>query len=174
MKRSAACPALAVLAALVAGCGPAREQTWADRDETLGELLAARAELSLYEGAPPVISHEVAALGRDRCANCHAPGAYDNGDRVASPRPHPAWGDCRQCHIERRGAGVFQPSLFKPLRWQPLGDRQSGIAPPMIPHHIQNREHCAICHIGAQAHPALRSAHAYRPQCRQCHVRMVR
>ena len=56
MMKFAACLTLAVVAALVAGCGPAGEQTWAGRDETLNELLTVRAELSLYEGrlaAPP-------------------------------------------------------------------------------------------------------------------------
>ncbi len=157
-------------ASLLAACGNSGEPTWADRDESLSQHLAARYRLSLYDGAPPVIPHDVARLGRQNCFNCHDAGSYDNGERIASPRPHPAWGDCRQCHLERRSTNTFRLSTFEPLRWPAAGHRQNEIAPPMIPHHVQNREECAICHIGAQAHPALRAAHGMRSQCRQCHV----
>jgi len=143
-------------------------------DLPLAQLLSARNDLRLYDGAPPVIPHAVSGLGRDNCANCHAPGAYENADRVGSPRSHPAWGDCRQCHVERRAVSTFRPSNFDPLRWPAQGHRQTPISPPMIPHHLQNREDCAVCHIGAQAPTALRAAHGFRAECRQCHVAMRR
>jgi cytochrome c-type protein NapB len=116
----------------------------------------------------------VVRLGRENCLNCHDASSYDNGERIAWPRPHPPWGDCRQCHVERRETDAFRLSTFEPLRWPAQGTRQSAIAPPTIPHHIQNREDCAMCHIGIQAHPALRAAHGLRSQCRQCHVPGVR
>ncbi len=165
--------ALLLTAGFSLSCSAAYQQTWVDRDHTLEELRAARADLSLYDGAPLVIPHGIVSLGRENCLNCHAPGSYDNGERIASPRPHPAWSGCRQCHLERYSSNIFQPSDFQPLRWQAQGHRQSKIAPPMIPHHIQNRQDCAICHIGYQAHPALRAAHGYRAACLQCHIRQV-
>jgi|GEM_PF-1014524 len=168
---------LALLPALLilSGCSPAPDTVQAVNARlTLDELLSARNDLRLYDGAPPVIPHEVAGLGRENCANCHTPGAYENADRVGSPRSHPAWGDCRQCHVERRAIASFRSSAFEPLRWPARGHRQTPISPPMIPHHLQNREDCAICHIGAQAPAALRAAHGFRPGCRQCHVAMRR
>jgi len=172
--KSAAILVLISMAVFLAACGDSGQATWAERDESLPELLAARDGISLYDGAPPVIPHEVVRLGRQNCLNCHDAGSYDNGERIASARPHQAWGDCRQCHVERRSTGSFRLSSFEPLRWPALGHRQSEIAPPTIPHHVQNREECAICHIGAQAHPALRAAHGLRSQCRQCHADGVR
>jgi len=155
----------AALLALLAGCssapGPAREQ-----------FLNLRNSLRLYDGAPPVIPHAVGTLGREDCSNCHTPGAYENADRVAPPRSHPAFGDCRQCHVERRASTVFQANTIQPLRWPANGHRQSEISPPMIPHHIQNREDCVVCHVGAQAPAPIRAKHGFRSECRQCHVAM--
>jgi len=164
----------AVLAGLLAGCSaPAQDQQQAtEAGPSRAELLAARQALRLYDGAPPVIPHRVESLGRENCANCHEPGALDNPDRIAPPRTHPAWGDCRQCHVERKTTKVFVNNEVTPLWWPARGARQTPISPPLIPHHIQNRENCALCHIGAQAPAALRAAHGYRPECRQCHVPM--
>jgi cytochrome c-type protein NapB len=159
-----------VVAGLFTGCGSPASEAWAERSQPRRELSRIRDERRLYDGAPPVIPHDVAPLGRENCRNCHAPGSYQNGERIASPRSHPAWGDCRQCHIGRHTTAVFRQSAFTPLRWPATGHRQTAIAPPMIPHHIQNREQCAVCHIGAQAHPALRAKHGLRSQCRQCHL----
>lgn len=159
--------------AFLTGCASEPEGSWgAMRAQTLSQFVKARNALRLYDGAPPVISHQVAGLGRENCLNCHAPGAYDNAERVASPRSHPAWGDCRQCHVERDIAEVFRQTNFEPLRYRAKGRRPTAISPPMIPHQLQNREDCALCHIGEQAHPAIRAQHGYRSQCRQCHVAM--
>ncbi len=161
---------LAILGVLLAGCSSAS----AEKESSRAELLAARRALRAYDGAPPVIPHGVESLGRTECSNCHEPGALDNADRIAPPRSHPAWGDCRQCHVERKTEKVFVENEVSPLWWPVRGARQTSISPPLIPHHIQNRENCAICHIGAQAPAALRAAHGYRPECRQCHAAMQR
>ena len=108
-----------------------------------------------------------------RCLNCHAPGATDNAARIATPRSHPAWGDCRQCHVERQTTAVQVSNRFEPLRYPARGHRQTEIAPPMIPHTPQNRESCSTCHIGEQAPAALRAAHGHRANCQQCHVATV-
>jgi len=160
----------ALLSIVLAGCSSAPREALGVRDDPLGTLLAARNSLRFYDGAPPVIPHEVAGWGREGCLNCHMPGSTENGERVAAPRSHPAWGDCRQCHVERRTTEPFFETDFTPLRYASRGPRQTPISPPLIPHLIQNREDCAVCHIGAQAPTALRAAHGGRPNCRQCHL----
>lgn len=165
--------ACAVLLVTLAGCSQAPDSTLGVRNDPIDELLAARNELRFYDGAPPVIPHAVAELGRQRCLNCHAPGATDNAARIAIPRSHPAWGDCRQCHVEQHTTTVQVANNFEPLRYPATGHRQTPLSPPMIPHTLQNRESCAICHIGEQAPAALRAAHGQRANCRQCHVATV-
>ena len=123
-----------------------------------------------YDGAPPTIPHRVAELGRENCLSCHRPGSLANGQRVGPPRSHPAWGDCRQCHVEQQTSTLYRTNAIVPLRWPARGFRHSEIAPPMVPHGIQNREDCAVCHVGEQAHPVLRVGHGNRQHCRQCHL----
>ena len=163
---------LAIAATVLCACGGVDAQTslydperWESRDE----LLAQRKELRAYDGAPPVIPHSIEKLGRYDCASCHTPGSSDTVS-VGPPRSHPAWGECTQCHAQRRTKERFRESTFEPLWWPSVGGRQSAIAPPTVPHHTQNRGDCAVCHIGAQAPAVLRAEHGMRPNCRQCHV----
>lgn len=165
---------LFIMAALNLGCSSAGEQSWGDRNITLAELRLYRAELSLYDGAPLVIPHEIDSLGRENCLNCHAPGRLDNGERIALPHPHSDWKPCRQCHLERVNSSEFAANNFIPLRWPIQDGRLSETGPKRIPHHIRNRENCALCHIGAQSHAALRADHGYRASCLQCHVTRVK
>lgn len=141
-----------------------------DRLDSRADLLAARRQIRAYDGAPPVIPHEVAERGRENCNSCHTPGATSNPDRVGPPRSHPAWGDCRQCHVETHATGAFVRSDLDPLWWPAAGSRLYASAPPTIPHALQNRQICEVCHIGAQAPAALRAAHGMRENCRQCHA----
>jgi len=159
-----------ILLALCLSCGSAYEQTWGVRSETLEELRFYRAGLSLYDGSPLTIPHGVSSLGRENCLNCHEPGRLDNGERIALPHPHSDWNQCQQCHLERINSSEFAASNFVPLRWRTRDDLRVETVPGMIPHHIQNRENCAICHIGEQSHTALRADHGYRPSCLQCHL----
>lgn len=155
------------------GCGRAKQPGWLDRSETLEELGVYRAGLSLYDGAPLVIPHAVESLGRENCLNCHAPGSLENDERIALPHPHTDWIQCRQCHVERSSSEQFAASDFQPLRWQTRSVSRKGNVPLMIPHHVQNRENCSVCHIGDQSHPALRAGHGYRASCLQCHLQQV-
>ena len=162
----------ALVALLLCACGPSETQSninAPDQWSSVEQLLAARRELRAYDGAPPVIPHSVTELGRSDCGSCHTPGSSDTVT-VAPPRSHPAWGTCTQCHVEQQKTGRFQSSTFEPLWWPASGTRQSEIAPPTIPHHIQNRENCAACHIGQHAPSVLRAAHGMRPNCTQCHI----
>lgn len=159
--------------ALLAACGGGGSDLglYAPDELTSREdLLAARREIRAYDGAPPVIPHEVSKRGRQDCNGCHTPGSTDNAERVGPPRSHPAWGDCRQCHVESVAARPWRENELEPLWWPAYGTRQSEIAPPTIPHMLQNREDCAVCHIGEQAAATLRAGHGLRPNCRQCHV----
>ena len=163
----------AAVVLLLAACSSPAPDIWAARkDVPLQRLLAERNANRFYDGAPPVIPHQVAALGRENCESCHTPGGYENADVIAPPRAHAAWGGCRQCHVERRTTAVYKETTFEPLRYPVRGHRQGPLSPPMIPHNLQNRENCAICHVGEQAPAALRTAHEYRPACRQCHIAM--
>jgi cytochrome c-type protein NapB len=163
---------LAMVAILLSACGPGQAQSdlnnperWESRDE----FLSSRKELRAYDGAPSVIPHSVTDLGRNNCAGCHTPGASDTVT-IGPARSHPAWENCTQCHVERQTAGSFRASTFEPLWWPAAGTRQREIAPPTIPHHIQNRENSAVCHIGEHAPAVLRAGHGIRPNCSQCHV----
>ena len=158
-------------AAALFSCGAEQSKlydpdAWASKPALLEHRRASRA----YDGAPPVITHEVSSLGRRDCNGCHTPNASANGDRIGPPRSHPAWGDCRQCHVEQHADQSFRQSSLEPLWWPASGSRLYASAPPTIPHHTQNREECAVCHIGEQAPLAIRAGHGMRENCRQCHV----
>lgn len=139
-------------------------------DPTREQLLANRAVGRAYDGAPPVIPHQVVVLGRTNCDGCHVPGDTSNASRIAPPRSHQDWGECRQCHVEQLVSESFVASHLEPFRNAPEGTQQTAIAPPMIPHSTQGREQCAICHMGEQAPAALRAPHEMRPNCQQCHL----
>jgi cytochrome c-type protein NapB len=161
------------LTALLLACAAQAEPEWTYGADSPEEFRQLRADRRAYDGAPPVVPHEIAALGREECLNCHQAGSVENADRIAPPRSHPAWGDCRQCHIEQAVDSVFQATSFEPLRWPSQGSRLYASAPPTIPHTRQNRQDCEVCHVGAQAHPVLRTSHEYRQNCNQCHVASV-
>ena len=173
MMAGATIAASVALTVVLVQCGKEMAGAWEVRREAMREELATlRASTRAYDSAPPVIPHAVQSLGRENCLSCHAPGSPANASRIASPRSHPAWGDCRQCHVERHSRLVFRETSFEPYREPAWGHRQYAGAPPMTPHAIQNRNNCSICHVGEQAHPALRAKHEFRPNCAQCHVPM--
>lgn len=161
-----------ILAALAGACGGGSDLGLYDpaRWDSKEELLAARRELRAYDGAPPVIPHEVAGRGRENCNSCHTPGSVENDQRVGPPRSHPAWGDCRQCHVESHAEAALVHSNLEPLWYPASGSRLYAAAPPTIPHATQNRQLCEVCHIGDQAPAALRASHGMRVNCTQCHA----
>ncbi len=155
----------------------------ADHDEFWHQRLGSAPRLSnrlqpsalrAYDGAPPIIPHGVASLGRQSCLSCHATGAAVSADhrRRAPVTPHPERLACTQCHVPRRDDGLFRESTFAaappiapPARAQPL-------SPPYIPHRLQDRERCRVCHIGPGARAELVPPHGDRPACLQCHVHL--
>ena len=173
MNAKLRCLLAACLGGLLAHCSTGAGAGWEYRPSDAGALRAERLARRAYDGAPPVIPHRVRAIGRENCLSCHDPGSRDNDQRVAAPRSHPAWGDCRQCHVEQRTDADFQANVFEPLWWPSSGPRLFETSPPLVPHPVQNREQCETCHIGVRAHPALRAQHGHRPNCEQCHAALV-
>ena len=137
--------------------------------------LRARANRRAYAGAPPVIPHQVAARSAESCLVCHQHGQRV-GDRVASPMPHPLYVNCLQCHgpppppaLSASESGV-PPSTFRGQA-EPLQGARAGVgSPPVIPHATRMRENCLACHGPQGGTPALRTTHAWRVNCRQCHA----
>ncbi len=155
-------------AALLAGCGSAP-------DERAGQapvVRPERAEIRAYHGAPPVIPHEVEALGRENCMACHGPGQQASGLVIAPVTPHPEWTQCNQCHVPALAEGVFAANTLKALEEPVRVDMPGPFLPPYIPHRVDNfrEQSCETCHIGVQAAPELRPSHGPRVNCTQCHV----
>lgn len=141
-------------------------------------LLEQRASRRAYDGAPPVIPHEVDATSVAACLGCHANG-MDMGDRVAPAIPHAPFTSCTQCHAQTQPGPVFAAldpasslsagNTFQGLAAEPFGPRASEAAPPQIPHTTRLRENCASCH-GVNGPANIRSPHLDRPSCTQCHA----
>lgn len=159
-------PILALLVAL-AGCTAPREEPASPEAEARARTRHAR---RAYDGAPPVVPHAVAALGREECLACHQEG-LDLGDEGLAPRtPHPERVVCLQCHVEQaEGATVFVANRFEGARHAARGTRASVLAPPTVPHPRQGREQCLGCH-GENGGSPIRTPHPERVLCLQCHV----
>ena len=122
-----------------------------------------------YDGAPPTIPHEVAALGRQDCLACHLDGdAVSDGQR-AKATPHPELERCVQCHLEQGTSAAFVASDFDGGVY-PMGERAHGEAPWLIPHPLTLRENCLGCHGPDGDEAALRTDHPERFRCQQCHL----
>lgn len=123
-----------------------------------------------YDGAPPVIPHAVAALGRQDCLTCHREG-IDLGEEGIAPRtPHAERANCQQCHVEQlEGKALFVANSFAGLRHPSAGTRAYPGAPPTVPHPRGGRENCIGCH-GASGGSPIRTPHPDRVNCLQCHV----
>lgn len=133
---------------------------------------APREELRAYHGAPPVIPHDVKASGRENCISCHQPGQQAQGRVVAPVTPHPDWGQCAQCHVERTVDTLFTENMLTALEEPTSVDMLTPFLPPYIPHRLDNDrdKSCETCHIGPQARTDLRPNHGPRTNCTQCHV----
>lgn len=122
-----------------------------------------------YDGAPPLIPHEVENLSSDDCLGCHEEGLDLGEDGLAPATPHPQFTNCQQCHLAQQEASSWVANTFQGWRNPPRGTRSLATAPPTIPHSIQMRENCLSCHGDLGGAP-LRTSHGERTNCRQCHV----
>jgi len=150
----------AIFAGLLIACGE-------DDPNTVGRA---------YAGAPPTIPHKIEALGRGNCLSCHKLGLHlrfeDSPALTAPATPHPYRSACRQCHVRRNTGKIpFGENLFSGAIYEHRGTRAHPLAPPRIPHRLQNRNNCLACHgnLGRESTPT--SPHTERSQCIQCHVR---
>jgi nitrate reductase (cytochrome), electron transfer subunit len=157
---------------LVADLPPAAElsnETDADRERVIAE----RAKLRAYDGAPPSVPHAVTQQTMD-CAACHVRGAVV-GDKLAPRMSHAMHVSCTQCHVPVADPRPLQPliptpendfvGMAAPLR----GERAWAGAPPTIPHTTQMRSECNSCH-GPGGKVGLRTPHPMRTSCTQCHT----
>ncbi len=125
-----------------------------------------RADLRMYEGAPPVIPH---ALHNRKCLDCHAQGMLVEG-RTAPVTPHPQLTNCMQCHIPQQNVAPFRENDFvREVRIAAL-PKANPSGPPLIPHRIFMRDNCLVCHNDATRKEVVQTTHPERANCRQCHV----
>lgn len=148
--------------------------TEADKAKALEARRARRA----YEGAPPVIPHEITQMGPPECLTCHRDGMNVAG-KVAPAMSHSDHlVSCTQCHAAAGPVLPTQQTLpksafdvenaFVGLAIPTGGARAWNGAPPVIPHPTFMRENCASCH-GVLAQGIV-STHPYRQSCQQCHA----
>ncbi len=135
--------------------------------------LATFYERRAYDGAPPVIPHEVAdeaSFGGKTCLQCHENGGYVPKFKTYAPvTPHPELISCRQCHLPINSKNLFKQTMWKTVDHPKINRSAMAGSPPQIPHGLQMRENCLACHGGPASVKELRTPHPDRANCRQCH-----
>ena len=141
-------------------------------DELRREAVEARAKNRAYDGAPPLVPHEVDEQSAESCLACHAKGVKVK-DRTASVMSHTSMPNCLQCHASTASRWDAEeqdlPNSFSGLLSSGTGGRAWEGAPPTIPHGVWMREDCSSCH-GVAGRSGLRTSHPERSSCQQCHV----
>ena len=140
--------------------------------DDLPETLKVRSINRAYNGAPPVIPHQVDQHTEEACLACHENGFLIQ-NHMARRLPHPYLTSCLQCHAPPAPVLLEAPPLAAnsfegkgaPLR----GERAWEKAPPTIPHTTWMRDNCLACH-GPGGWPSMLTAHAWRQNCQQCHA----
>ncbi|MGH7694455.1 MAG: hypothetical protein ACRENH_05725 [Gemmatimonadaceae bacterium] len=152
--------------------------------------------LRSYPGAPPRVPHGLTSeeFRTNHCTTCHERGGFSQRFGAYAPvTPHPELGACLQCHATTNAmAGIPFPQTgpndacrqchgrvparfeetgldWRTTQWPTLARRRAGVVPP-IPHDLQLRGNCLACHMGPAAVAEIRTTHAERADCRQCHV----
>lgn len=145
--------------------------------EARSRMLARREQRRAYDGAPPTIPHPIDTRAEPNCLVCHEHGAKI-GELIAPAMSHLPFSNCPQCHAEggfpaaAAVAGRVPPlteSEFEPLPFGGQGKRAWPGAPPVVPHRGFMRQRCDSCH-GVTGAFGLRTPHADRQSCQQCHV----
>lgn len=162
--------------------------------------LATYRGLRAFPGAPPRIPHGLTPdeVLRGGCPTCHERGGYSHRfDAYVPVTPHPEMGICLQCHVgdvklmaiplpstdpsarcrQCHSAGGSRwrdsSSTWKSLPWPQLA-RVTKNVPPPIPHSLDFRGNCVACHAAPSAVQEIRTQHAERANCRQCHLESSR
>ena len=139
-----------------------------------------RAQIRAYEGAPPVIPHSILKSAKLNCLACHLKGAVYEPDSeilgkknaVAKITPHPTWENCLQCHVVQENAPLFHKNNFKTyhLAYTMKTTAMEGENPPPgMPHQMQNRENCRVCHLSKTANNVIVPKHKITGECEVCH-----
>lgn len=141
------------------------------------EVLQVRSERRAFDGAPPVVPHEIDPISSASCVVCHG---KDATALIAGKRPpamsHAYYANCTQCHAPANGLRklteqerLVVASAFEGRARPGPGCRAHATAPPTMPHPVFMRENCASCHDPSRPY-AIRSSHADRQNCLQCHA----
>jgi cytochrome c-type protein NapB len=155
---------------------PAAGEPWtrviADVPPERLDALAERALLRAFDGAPPVVPHEIDQISAGDCLRCHGQGP--EADEKGAPKaPHALLATCTQCHIEEFSEYFEEVELtenaFQGRASPPGGHRAYLGAPPVIPHSTHMRSFCLSCH-GPFGPPPLQNDHPERQSCLQCHA----
>ncbi|NUO83151.1 hypothetical protein HUU05_24025 [candidate division KSB1 bacterium] len=125
-----------------------------------------RADLRMYEGAPPVMPH---ALRNRACLDCHANGMITEG-KQAPITPHPQFANCQQCHVPQQNVALFRENAFQRAVKPAALPKANPSGPPLIPHRVFMRENCLVCHNDPARKEVVQTTHPERANCRQCHV----
>jgi len=139
------------------------------------ESVARRGELRAFDGAPPLIPHDITQRGFPSCTACHVDGLVLDG-RTSPAMSHESMANCTQCHVmserpvpgEALTGGPPLVNAFRGIDRSGRGERAWVGAPPTIPHTTHMRDRCESCH-GVLA-TGIRTSHACQQNCRQCHT----
>lgn len=154
--------------------GPAKvsgEETAMATDAEKQEAVRIRKLRRAFNGAPPVIPHEISQRFSDDCIGCHEQGG-DLGDEIASKISHDHFLNCLQCHAPSAETTLGPPderkNSFQGLPEPAGGERACLGAPPTIPHTTRMRADCLSCH-GEFGKQGMQTPHPERKSCLQCH-----
>jgi len=152
----------------------------------LEQLRDKRSILRAYDGAPPQVPHSTTQTAYSKCLICHEKGftlkdeqSEGINDRVVGPIvPHPNWVNCVQCHVPQNTEKKFVKSTFEPYRITRIKPKpdpsvdpaENSGPPPQMPHAMQNRENCKVCHASSTGSLAIKSPHGDRDGCQYCHM----
>jgi nitrate reductase (cytochrome), electron transfer subunit len=141
--------------------------------ESTGRTLSQYYSRRQYPGSPPLIPHPLEAHGINlECLTCHAEGGWTKTLKSITPvTPHPKLVSCLQCHINPATDILFKETIWQKPAPPRLGRSYLPGAPPPIPHDLQMRTNCSVCHEGPATVVEIRMKHKSRGGCRQCHVR---
>ena len=133
-----------------------------------------RASRRAFNGAPPIIPHEVERTDDAACYACHGKGMRIE-DRVANQMCHPFLANCTQCHAPPppqpfAAVNATVETNFVGLPAPLQGERAFPGAPPTIPHSTWMRDTCLACHGRAAGWAGLETTHPWRTNCQQCHA----
>jgi nitrate reductase (cytochrome), electron transfer subunit len=132
-----------------------------------------RASRRAFNGAPPIIPHEIQNTNDAACYTCHSDG-MQMASLKASVMSHHFLANCTQCHappppIPFQGVDADVASTFVGLAAPIAGKRAFPGAPPTIPHSQWMRENCLACHGSGKGWAGMESTHPWRSNCTQCH-----